>query len=402
MWITIAFITTVAFFVGSTLATLRHQRWARRLPALEELPAPAGLDGLPTSAVRCSVIVAARDEEVRLEATVGHLLAQQHVALEVIVVDDRSTDATGDILRRLASEDTRVRATRVEHLPDGWLGKCHACHVGASLATGDWLLFTDADCWLQPDVIARALRVAARDAADHITLTPGVAAETLGAKAWHLAFLGSLANWMSGVNRDRPGAHLGIGAFNLVSRSAYRGCGGYEALRLTIVDDIKLGLLLHRAGRRTRAFLGGPDVECHWGTTVPRMIKIMEKNYFAAVDFRIAPVVMGAIVFTLILGTCILGLWTRSAAGIAAGLAPWSLALPAAIFARRLGWSPASAAITPLLYPVLFFAVVNSAVVTLRQGGVRWRDTFYSLGTLRRGNVAVNRTPSGRADRNRT
>ncbi len=153
------------------------------------------------------------------------------------------------------------------------------------------------------------------------------------------------------------------------------------------MDDIKLGLLLHRAGKRTRAFLGGADVECHWGTTVPRMIRIMEKNYFAAVDFRVAPVVAGAMVFTLISATCILGLWTRTAAGIAAGLAPWLLALPAAVFGRRLGWSPASAAITPLLYPVLFFAVVNSAVVTLRQGGVRWRDTFYSLDTLRRGNV---------------
>jgi hypothetical protein len=385
MWITIAFISTAALFVGLTMATLHHQRWARRLPALDALPAPA--DGLPTSAVRCSVIVAARDEEARLEATVRHLLAQRHVTLEVIVVDDRSTDATGDILRRLASEDSRVRATRVDHLPEGWLGKSHACHVGASVATGDWLLFTDADCWLKPDVIARALRVAARDAADHITLTPGVAAETLGAQAWHLAFLGSLANWISGVNRDRPGAHLGIGAFNLVRTSAYLVCGGYEALRLTIVDDIKLGLLLHRAGRRTRAFLGGADVECHWGTTVPRMIKIMEKNYFAAVDFRLVPVVAGAMVFTLIFGTSIIGLCTRTAAGIAAGLAPWSLAFPAAIFARRLGWSPASAAITPLLYPVLFFAVVNSAVVTLRQGGVRWRDTFYSLETLRRGNI---------------
>jgi glycosyltransferase involved in cell wall biosynthesis len=294
MWITIAFISTTVLFVGLTMATLHHQRWARRLPALETLAAPAA--GSPASAVRCSVVVAARDEEARLEGTVRHLLAQRHVALEVIVVDDRSTDATGDILRRLASEDMRVRPTRVEQLPEGWLGKSHACHVGASVAAGDWLLFTDADCWLKPDVIARALRVAARDAADHITLTPGVAAETLGAQAWHLAFLGSLANWISGVNRDHPGAHLGIGAFNLVSTSAYRACGGYEALRLTVVDDIKLGLLLHRAGKRTRAFLGGADAECHWGTTVPRMIKIMEKNYFAAVDFRLAPVVAGATV----------------------------------------------------------------------------------------------------------
>ena len=117
------------------------------------------------------------------------------------------------------------------------------------------------------------------------------------------------------------------------------------------------------------------------------MIAIMEKNYFAAVDFRLAPVVAGAALVTLIVGTSIIGLWTRTPAGIAAGLAPWTLVLPAAIFARRLGWSPASAALTPLLYPVLFFAVVNSALVTLRQGGVRWRDTFYSLDALRRGNV---------------
>jgi cellulose synthase/poly-beta-1,6-N-acetylglucosamine synthase-like glycosyltransferase len=383
MWSTIAFISTAAVFVGLTMVTLHHQRWARRLPALETFPT----NGWPASAVRCSVIVAARDEAARLEATVRHLLAQRHIALEVIVVDDRSTDATSVILRRLVSEDTRVRATRVEQLPEGWLGKAHACHVGASAATGDWLLFTDADCWLKPDVIARALRVAARDAADHITLTPGVAAETLGAQAWHLAFLGSLANWISGVNRDRAGAHLGIGAFNLVRASAYRACGGYEALRLTIVDDIKLGLLLHRAGCRTRAFLGGADVDCHWGTTVPGMIRIMEKNYFAAVDFRLAPVVAGATVLTVIYVTSIVGLWTSTAAGIAAGLAPWTLVFPAAVFARRLGWSPASAAITPLLYPLLFFALVNSAFVTLRRGGVQWRDTFYPLDALRRGNV---------------
>jgi hypothetical protein len=97
--------------------------------------------------------------------------------------------------------------------------------------------------------------------------------------------------------------------------------------------------------------------------------------------------VAGAVLIALMVGTSIIGLWTRTAAGITAGLAPWSLVFPAAVFARRLGWSPASAAMTPLMYPILFFAVVNSAVVTLRQGGVRWRDTFYSLDALRRGNV---------------
>jgi cellulose synthase/poly-beta-1,6-N-acetylglucosamine synthase-like glycosyltransferase len=210
MWTTILFGATAALFLSMTAGALVHQRWTRRLPALEALPAtaPRGLEGSgpEPGPVRCpvSVIVAARDEEARLEDTVRHLLAQQGVAVDIIIVDDRSTDRTGEILRRLASEDARVQSRRVEALPDGWLGKCHACHIGASAATGEWILFTDADCWLKPDVLARALRVAEREAADHVTLTPGVTAETPAARAWHLAFLTSLAGWIAGVNRDRP------------------------------------------------------------------------------------------------------------------------------------------------------------------------------------------------------
>jgi hypothetical protein len=387
MWTTIVFSGSAALFLAMTVAALVHQRWARRLPPLSALrPTPRPDDAI-TGPITCSVVVAARDEETRLEETVRRLLSQDDVAVEVIVVDDRSTDRTGDILRRLASEDARLQARRVESLPAGWLGKCHACHVGASAATGEWILFTDADCWLKRDVIARALRVADREKADHITLTPGVVAQTIGARAWHLAFLSRLASWMAGVNRDRPHAYLGLGAFNLVRASAYRECGGYEALRLTILDDVKLGLLLQRAGKRTRAFIGGDEVECHWGTTVPGMIKIMEKNYFAAADFRTAPVLAAGLIAVLIVSAAVIGPWTGTAAGMAAALAPWSLSLPAAVFARRLGWSLRSAAVTPILYPVLVYALVTSAFVTLRQGGVRWRDTFYPLDALRRGNV---------------
>ena len=79
------------------------------------------------------------------------------------------------ILRRLADEDPRLKPVRVDVLPEGWLGKCHACHLGAAAATGDWILFTDADCWLPPDVMVRALAIAERDGVDHVTMTPGIA-----------------------------------------------------------------------------------------------------------------------------------------------------------------------------------------------------------------------------------
>src|SRR5436190_14196262 len=288
MWATPIFCGTTALFLSMTLASLWHLRWLRRLPTLEALTTATGRAlSSPSERVRCSVVIAARDEETRIEGTVRRLMAQRGVEAEFLIVDDRSTDRTGEIVRQLAKEDARVKLKRVDVLPDGWLGKCYACHVGASAATGDWILFTDADCWLKPDVIARALRVAERDGADHVTLTSGLARGSLGLQASHLAFLMSLANWFSGVNLDRPKAYVGIGAFNLVRAAAYRQCGGYEALRLTVVDDIKLGLLLRRAGKRTRAFLGVDDVECHWGTTVRSMVKIMEKNYFAALDYRL-------------------------------------------------------------------------------------------------------------------
>ena len=388
MWAELIFSGTAALFLIWTLIALWHLRWVRRLPALKAFPeAEPGSSSPRGSRIRCSVVIAARNEEARIEQTMRHLLAQRGVEFEVIVVDDRSSDCTTEILQRLAKENPRLHVKRVDVLPDGWLGKCHACHVGASAATGEWILFTDADCWLRPDVIARALRMAERDGADHITMTSGLAAGSAGLKAAHLMFLISLANWFSGVNRDRPKSFMGIGAFNLVRTAAYRQCGGYEALRLTVVDDMKLGLLLRRAGKRTRGFIGGDDVGCHWGTTAWGTVKIMEKNYFAALDYRLGLVLAGSAFVVLVSTALVVGLVSGTVAGLAAALSPLTLIVPASILARRLGWSWLTAVYVPLMFPLFLYAVLNSTFVTLRQGGIRWRDTFYPLKALRAGNV---------------
>ena len=123
------FGSLTALFLAMSLAALIHLRWARRLPALRDLPTDPD-----AKSVRCSVILAARNEQERIESTIRLILAQSGVQVEVIVVDDRSTDRTSQILECLAQEDARVRVIRVERLPDGWLGKCHACHAAASSA----------------------------------------------------------------------------------------------------------------------------------------------------------------------------------------------------------------------------------------------------------------------------
>jgi hypothetical protein len=378
----IPFGCLTALFVAMSVAALVHLRWARRLPALGDL----ATDPNPKK-VRCSVILAARNEEARIEKTIRLILAQSGVEVEVIVVDDRSTDRTSEILKRLANEDARVQSTRVETLPDGWLGKCYACHTGASMATGEWILFTDADCWLKPDVIARALRIAAREKIEHVALTPGAAPETIPGRAWHLAFLISFANWFSGVNRDKPRAYFGMGAFNLIQLATYQRFGGHQALRLTVLDDVRLGLLVRRAGGRTRAFIGGDDVECHWGSTARAMIKLMEKNYFAAMDYRTGAVIGAGIIAILLMVVTIAGPFTGTWAGMAAPCAWFLMMLPAGVCARRLGWGISGALMTPFVFPLLFYAMLKSAAVTLRQGGIWWRETFYSLDQLRSGGV---------------
>jgi glycosyltransferase involved in cell wall biosynthesis len=379
-WPTAIYIVTAGLIAAQALVCLWQLKWVRRLPNVEE-------SGVADGEIGCSVVIAARDEETRIENTVRHILAQHGIDLEMIVVDDRSSDGTSEILKQLASEDDRLRVKRVDVLPEGWLGKCHGCHVAAEVATREWILFTDADCWLKPDVIARAIRVAQREGADHVTLMPGTGAESVWSRSWHLMFLVTILAWIAGVNRDRPKSHLGIGAFNLVRASVYRQFGGYQALRLTVLDDVKLGLLVRRAGKRSRAYLGVEDVECHWGTTVWNMIKVMEKNYFAAIDFRVE-VVIAAILFTFVVfGIVVAGLVSGTIPGLLAAFSPLLGILPAAVLARRSGWPWTSALATPFMLPVFMYALLNSTFVTLRAGGVRWRDTFYSLEKLRAGMV---------------
>ena len=373
----ILFGIAATVFSVVTLQALISLRHVRRLPKGEAEQA------LPM----VSIIFAARDEAERVETTIRRLLAQKGVEFEIIPVDDRSRDETGQIFKKVAAEDARVRPKRVDVLPADWLGKCHACHLGAQSATGEWLLFTDADCWLKEDVIARALSVAKAQQVQHITLTPGVAPSTIFAEAWHLEFLMSAASWIARVNSDHPRGYLGVGAFNLVERESYWKCGGHEALRLTVVEDVKFGKLVRRCGARTRAFIGGDDVECHWGVTVRQMVRIMEKNYFAVINYQTWLAILAGPICLLLWGAAVAGLFSGSFLGRAAGISLLSVVVPTTLIARMLGWRLRGALLTPFTLATLFYAMMRSAYLILSAGGVKWRDTFYPLDKLRAGNV---------------
>ncbi|MBL0922380.1 MAG: glycosyltransferase [Phycisphaerales bacterium] len=361
--------------------------WTCGLWTLRPLPASSNpaIDNPP--AERLSVIVPARNEAARIETTLRRLLAQRYADLEIIAIDDRSDDATGEIMDRIAHEDPRLHVVHVRQLPDGWLGKCHACHLGAARATGAWILFTDADVWLAEDAALRAVAAAQRDGAGHLCMLPAMHRCTPAGRAAVLAAsLAGLRHVLMTNLALRPTA-IGVGAFNLVRADVFRAFGGYERLRMEVVDDVKLGLLAQRAGARTRVYFGAQDAECDWADSARGLVRILEKNMFAIIGFRAWLAALILLAGAVAVGAGLVGPFTMTPAGWFAAAGLFSSVPLAWRIARMHGWSGWEALAAPLGFLTLLAAMANSTLRTLRAGGVRWRDTFYPLRDLRRGLV---------------
>ncbi|HZI65229.1 MAG TPA: glycosyltransferase [Thermoanaerobaculia bacterium] len=204
---------------------------------------------------RVSVVIPARNEEAGVESAVRSHLAQDYPELEVIVVDDRSADRTPEILRRLAAEDPRLTVVAGIEPPAGWLGKPHALFLGARAATGEILLFADADVRYQKRALREGVAVLGDRRLDLLAFFPRF--ENRG--FWEnvlMPFL-SIAVFLGfgflALSRRIPLA-MGAGAGNLVRRRAYEAVGGHGAIRNSVVDDVRLAVTLKRAGFRVGAF----------------------------------------------------------------------------------------------------------------------------------------------------
>ncbi|MEK6799253.1 MAG: glycosyltransferase family A protein [Planctomycetota bacterium] len=211
---------------------------------------------LPTPPPSVSVIVAARNEEHHIAACVADLLAQDYPHLQLIVVDDRSTDDTPAVLGKLAEGgDARLRVLTVERLPEGWFGKPHAMHLGVAHATGEWLLFTDADCRFDsPRAVSIAVAAAVKAQADFLTMIPMLDAPTWCERMIQPVCALALMFWFqpTQVNDDRSSRAYANGAFMLIRRETHRAIGGHEAVRGAMNEDIQLARLTKRGGWRLR------------------------------------------------------------------------------------------------------------------------------------------------------
>jgi cellulose synthase/poly-beta-1,6-N-acetylglucosamine synthase-like glycosyltransferase len=198
--------------------------------------------------------VAARDEEPTIERCVRSLLAQDYPNFEVLVVDDRSSDRTPQILEALLREaPERLRVLTIDQLPHGWFGKSHAMHRAVAASSGDWLLFTDADCrQSSPDSVSTAVRYAEDQDADFLTLTPALEVHTWWEKILQPVCAIVLLIWFlpHRVNNAKNATAYANGAFMLLRRSCYDAIGGHESVRTRMNEDIHLARLAKRTGFR--------------------------------------------------------------------------------------------------------------------------------------------------------
>jgi glycosyltransferase involved in cell wall biosynthesis len=374
----------LALLLGLVLAGVDLLVGMSRIERLAELPPLAG------PAPRVSMVVAARNEERNVEAAARSLLAQTYPALEILAVDDRSTDRTGAILDTLAAGESRLTVVHVRALPSGWLGKNHALSIGAAAARGEWLLFADADVIMAPDAISRAIGYAERRGVDHLTILPDTLMPGLLLKGFVcvgiVIFGMALRPWKA---RDPKSRHfVGVGAFNLVRGSAYRRAGGHEPIRLRPDDDIKLGKILKQSGARSDVLTGQGMVSVEWYRTIGETIDGLMKNSFAVVQYRPVLMVAGALFYLIVglapLAAAILGAGPVRLLG---GLAIAVQLLVHLAAAREAGLPKRAVLFYPIIYVLFAWILLRALVLNLAQGGIVWRGTFYSLEELRKNRV---------------
>jgi len=359
---------------------------------------------LPGGNPRVSIIVPARNEEETIEQALNTLLALDYDNYEVIAVNDRSTDRTGEIMERIAehphfSQKARemgypdFRSFRVVHhreLPAGWLGKTHAMWTAANHATGDWLLFTDADVLFKPDSLRRALVYAESVPADHLVMFPRMIMKRPGEYMmiafFQTMFLFGHRPWK--VADPSTDDHMGVGAFNLVRRRVYDAVGTYEALRMEVLDDMKLGKVVKKAGYAQRNVFGGDLISIRWAKGAMGVVNNLTKNFFAVLSFQWWRTVISAFGLAFLnygpfLGMFLAHGWAR---------VPYAVAL-GSMFLIYIGMSWRSA-VPPyyfLLHPVsttlFIYTLLRSMILTLWNDGIEWRGTKYPLEELRKGMV---------------
>ncbi|WP_205501071.1 glycosyltransferase [Rufibacter psychrotolerans] len=341
---------------------------------------------LPAPEPSVAIIIAVKDEEANLEAALRSVCGLTYQNLTILVINDRSTDRTPEILSRMAQQNPALQVLTVRELPPGWLGKNHALYQGYGATASEWLLFTDADVLFHAGALQKAMTYAVANQLDHLTLFPQITSRS----GLFRSVINTFALMLE--TRQRPwdvpnpasDASLGIGAFNLLRRSAYEKAGTHTAFSLRPDDDLKLGERIKAAGLRQEVLYGVPEVSLEWYTSLGEFVRGLMKNTFSVFNYHwptaLSMALLTLLVFVLPLPVMLL----RGEIGLL--LAAVLLLAQILLMVLKTGtdgkwWH---ALLIPFAGAVMVYILLASAYKTLRQGGIYWRNSFYPLSELKK------------------
>jgi Glycosyltransferase like family 2 len=350
-------------------------------------PPDPGSDGDAVALPPVSLLIPARDEEQSIAAAVESVLASSGIELEVVVLDDASTDRTAEVVSAIAARDPRLRLEKAPPLPPGWNGKQHACAVLASLARHDVLCFLDADVRLAPDAVRRMAAFLRSSRSELVSGFPRQ--ETVTPMEWlllpliHFVLLGFLP--LSMMRRSAsPAFAAGCGQFLMVDRRAYEACGTHAAIRATMHDGIKLPALLRAHGNRTDLADLTALASCRMYHSASQVWRGMAKN---ATEGMAAPsriviftvlLLCGQVLPFVLLVVAVTGHRRRAAWVVA--LALCASLLPRALGVWRFSQPMRGAALHPLGVFVLLVLQWYALIQKLRGKQAHWKQRAYDPG----------------------
>lgn len=375
------------FFAASLGATALG---ALRVPELRRLV----IDGR-AQWPRVSVVVPACNEEAGVEDALRSLLAQSYPNVQIVAIDDRSTDRTGSIMDRLAADDARLSVVHITELREGWLGKLNALDRGVGKCDGEWLLFADADAHLGVDTLKRCISYADAHGVDFVSVVPHIgSAGFLGDTTFNVVTASLCLAMKPWQIRDPKTTTVGAtGAFMLVRRAAFDRTPGFEWLKLEVADDFGLSLMIKTHGGRCDMLAARDEVQIAWYSSLMEIATKMQKNFFAISGrFSIARIVGQALLMAWLgafplAALALLGrveneshrLWLAGLLAVTVGLQLVST-MAASVWAAR----PLLPSLFPSVgYVLLAWMMLRAGLVGWRRGGIEWRGVLYPTQLLR-------------------
>lgn len=343
----------------------------------------------PAEWPKLSIIIPACNEGDTLEGAIATVRRLDYPDLEIILIDDRSTDDTGRVVDRIAAEDRRVRPVHITALPEGWLGKVHALARGVDIAQGRWLLMTDADVHMEPTTLRRAVAYAENRRLDQLAVAPRMwpVGWTIDAliSLFLRVFCVGMRVWA--VDDPKSRAFIGVGAFNLIRRSALERTPGLQWLRMEVGDDVGSGLMLKMSGAQCCLADGNGLLGMHWYRSLGELARGTEKAYASAGQcrfHRLAILCAGAVLAEYSPWVA-LAAWNVSGLP-AAGAAMLALQVTSVILLHRWARRPLlSGLLSPLVLPLAVALLLRAGLLGVARGGVVWRGTLYPSRALRKG-----------------